>query len=470
MSQIVLYDGIYYTIPDANDPPGWGGDLTEFLAALGGGSLTYSLLTGIAAGQVLASNGVGGITFVAAPSPNFPVFAPSATATAPSYSFGSSSNTGMYSQGAGALAFATNGHQALAIDASGNVSIEGGITTVGNISTDNITASGTLSATGVTSLASTLQVSGAATFLSSISLSNGLSVGGNVGITGTLGVVGSSALGSLTAGTTTLSGPLTINGGANNTALTQNVTSTAYNNQILFNRGAGNTTSIGPTGSQFNILTSEGIPIVFGTNNSEKLRVLSNGNVGIGTTSPTHLLEVNGTFAVNGVATAQTPTVGDNSTQIATTAFVAVNGAPTGSMFMWPTSTAPTGFLLCNGASLNTTTYARLFAVIGYLYGGSGASFNIPNMQDMFARGASGTRSVGTYQADGVGPIGINDPKHKHQVGYQSGGGGSGANQIENYGTGGNISTSLESTGITITGTTTETRPKNVALNYIIKY
>ena len=34
---------------------------------------------------------------------------------------------------------------------------------------------------------------------------------------------------------------------------------------------------------------------VFGTNNSEKMRILANGNVGIGTTSPSSLLEVRGT-------------------------------------------------------------------------------------------------------------------------------------------------------------------------------
>lgn len=35
-------------------------------------------------------------------------------------------------------------------------------------------------------------------------------------------------------------------------------------------------------------------------------------------------------------------------------------------------TTIPDGWLACNGASLSTTTYADLFAVIGYTYGGSG--------------------------------------------------------------------------------------------------
>jgi hypothetical protein len=41
--------------------------------------------------------------------------------------------------------------------------------------------------------------------------------------------------------------------------------------------------------------------------------------------------------------------------------------------------TAPVGFLLCDGQSYSTTNYAALFAVIGYTYGGSGASFQVPD-------------------------------------------------------------------------------------------
>jgi len=52
-------------------------------------------------------------------------------------------------------------------------------------------------------------------------------------------------------------------------------------------------------------------------------------------------------------------------------------------------STSPPNYLSCNGASLNTTTYSALFSVIGYTYGGSGASFNLPNFQNNFILGGN---------------------------------------------------------------------------------
>lgn len=54
---------------------------------------------------------------------------------------------------------------------------------------------------------------------------------------------------------------------------------------------------------------------------------------------------------------------------------------PTGLILPYGGSTAPEGFLLCNGATINRTTYANLFAVIGTTYGtGDGSTtFGIPS-------------------------------------------------------------------------------------------
>jgi microcystin-dependent protein len=61
---------------------------------------------------------------------------------------------------------------------------------------------------------------------------------------------------------------------------------------------------------------------------------------------------------------------------------------------------APAGYLLCQGQSLSTTTFANLFAAIGYNYGGSGASFNVPNLQNRVPVGV-GSGTFGSLNATG---------------------------------------------------------------------
>lgn len=55
---------------------------------------------------------------------------------------------------------------------------------------------------------------------------------------------------------------------------------------------------------------------------------------------------------------------------------------PAGVISQYAGSTAPDGYLLCTGQSLSTNTYPALFAAIGYTYGGSDSSFNVPNLQN----------------------------------------------------------------------------------------
>jgi len=78
----------------------------------------------------------------------------------------------------------------------------------------------------------------------------------------------------------------------------------------------------------------------------------------------------------------------------------------TGEMRMWLTANAPAGFLLCDGAAVSRTTYARLFHLIGTTFGvGDGAStFNLPDMRGRVAMGltdmgtAEGATSVTTVE------------------------------------------------------------------------
>ncbi len=56
---------------------------------------------------------------------------------------------------------------------------------------------------------------------------------------------------------------------------------------------------------------------------------------------------------------------------------------PSGSLMPYAGASAPTGYLLCDGAAISRTTYATLFALVGTTYGsGDGSStFNIPDLR-----------------------------------------------------------------------------------------
>jgi len=77
-------------------------------------------------------------------------------------------------------------------------------------------------------------------------------------------------------------------------------------------------------------------------------------------------------------------------------AFLAI--APTGTVLPFAGTTAPDGWLLCDGTEKSRTTYAKLFAVIADTYGvGDGSTtFNVPDMRGVFPRG-SGTNGTANY-------------------------------------------------------------------------
>jgi microcystin-dependent protein len=61
---------------------------------------------------------------------------------------------------------------------------------------------------------------------------------------------------------------------------------------------------------------------------------------------------------------------------------------PAGSLIDFAGSSAPAGWLLCDGTSYPTATYGALFAAIGYAFGGSGANFNVPDARGCTSIGA----------------------------------------------------------------------------------
>lgn len=69
-------------------------------------------------------------------------------------------------------------------------------------------------------------------------------------------------------------------------------------------------------------------------------------------------------------------------TKKATVANLMISANPAGSVQMFGGASAPTGYLLCNGASLLRADYVGLFAAIGTAFGSAdGTHFNVPNLK-----------------------------------------------------------------------------------------
>jgi len=66
---------------------------------------------------------------------------------------------------------------------------------------------------------------------------------------------------------------------------------------------------------------------------------------------------------------------------------------PSGVISPFAGGSVPIGYVLCDGQSLNTTTFANLFSVIGYTYGGSGSSFLVPNLKGRVPVGIDAAQS-----------------------------------------------------------------------------
>jgi microcystin-dependent protein len=191
-------------------------------------------------------------------------------------------------------------------------------------------------------------------------------------------------------------------------------------------------------------------------------------------------LTVTGTTILSGTATATTPTTGDNSTQIATTAFVAnSNPAISGQILMWPTGSAPSGYLLCDGTAVSRTTYATLFGVIGTTFGAGDTTttFNLPNYTNRMPIGVGSTAALaatgGSKDAIVVSHTHtINDPSHNHTIPMQNGyvtyGGGPviGGSGVDYYSNQAYTGISVNTAGVSGTNANL---PPYLGINFIIK-
>ena len=168
---------------------------------------------------------------------------------------------------------------------------------------------------------------------------------------------------------------------------------------------------------------------------------------------------------------------------------------PTGNIapFAGPAENIPDGWMLCDGRELSRTEYQRLYDVIGVAWGtGDGATtFNSPDLRGMFLRGVAGENltndadadsrlannhggnsgnNVGSYQGDAIRNI----TGSIYCYGGFDGNTQSGALYSGNYGVratggdGGNRTLNFDASSVVPVGS--DNRPKNVYVNYIIKY
>jgi microcystin-dependent protein len=160
------------------------------------------------------------------------------------------------------------------------------------------------------------------------------------------------------------------------------------------------------------------------------------------------------------------------------------NGKPVGGVIAFVGVNPPAGWLLCDGSAISRTTYARLFANIGTMWGsGDGTTtFNLPDLRGMFLRGVNGSRAdayadpdiltrtniaSGGNTGNAVGSIQLNTAEiHTHTY--------SKLNLSQNargfipvIGAAGNPNFITLDSG---EAGGNETRPKNAYVNYIIKY
>jgi microcystin-dependent protein len=136
---------------------------------------------------------------------------------------------------------------------------------------------------------------------------------------------------------------------------------------------------------------------------------------------------------------------------------------PTGTIIINASQTAPEGFFECNGAEVSRVDYADLFQAIGETYGqGDGTTtFNLPDLRGEFVRGFDNGRGIdagrlmGSSQADEM-------KSHNHAI--KGSGHTSGPGSLISF-------LGLNSgTGYTSTEGGDETRPRNIAMMYCIKY
>jgi microcystin-dependent protein len=138
------------------------------------------------------------------------------------------------------------------------------------------------------------------------------------------------------------------------------------------------------------------------TNFPTSLDTLSNPSSGSALNSPSHSSQH---ADANDAIEALQAKVGVNSSAVTTSLDYKVGvNSPPGMVIQYAGSSAPTGWLLCDGSTVSRTTYAALFAIVGTTYGsGDGSTtFTLPNLKGRVPVG----RDAGQTEFDVLGETG----------------------------------------------------------------
>jgi microcystin-dependent protein len=172
--------------------------------------------------------------------------------------------------------------------------------------------------------------------------------------------------------------------------------------------------------------------------------------------------------------------------------FIGLGAVPIGGIIPFAGSTAPNGWLICDGSSILKADYPELYSTLGNSYGSSSLNFNIPDLRQRIPLGydsstsstPSSSPSVGELNYAELGNTGGNNsispilPIHTHNYeDYTFGSGNSHVwtNHTTDPGTGGtklkfsaNETPETDPTGVDPTISLLDNRMKYLVLNYII--
>lgn len=272
--------------------------------------------------------------------------------------------------------------------------------------------------------------------------SNAISVVAGNGLTGG-GTLGASR-------TVTLGTPLPVTGASGDT-----VTATGHSHSLSL--GTADVT---------------GLPAALDSKAGAAIQIIAgNGLTGGGTLAANRTLAIGTPLAVTGASGNTVTTTGHshslslgiNDVTGLPEALAGASATP-GEVTHFARSTAPAGWLPCNGVAVSRSTYAALFGAIGTTFGaGNGSTtFNVPDLRGEFIRGFDGGRGVDSGRAFGS----AQDDElraHTHLAWAGTGQGSLNVPAVDNDGNTPNRSNPTSSTG------GVETRPRNVALLPCIK-